>query len=55
MKPRRLKLRADTIRVLRSAELPRAAGGVQCYTVSALVCPNTYCASCVSCDCEGTD
>lgn len=52
---RRLTLRADTLRTLRSAELGRAAGGMQCYTVSAYICPDMYCASCVSCDCEGTD
>lgn len=43
---RRLTLRADTLRTLRSGELTRAAGGLQCYTVSALICPDTYCASC---------
>ena len=52
---RRLALRGDTLRTLRSGELTRAAGGLQCYTVSAYICPDTYCASCVSCDCEGTD
>lgn len=56
----RLALRADTLRTLRSADLTRAAGGAQCYTISALVCPDTWCASCagatcVSCDCVGTD
>ena len=43
---RKLALGRDTVRVLKSAELTYAAGGLQCYTVSALVCPATWCASC---------
>lgn len=41
---RRLALRSDTLRALTATELGRAAGGF--YTVSDLVCPATYQASC---------
>lgn len=40
----KLRLRAETIRHL--PDLRSVRGGVQCYTVSALICPNTWCASC---------
>lgn len=44
---RKLELRGDTLRVLRSAELTYAAGGLQCpYTISQLMCPDTWCATC---------
>lgn len=44
---RKLVLRADTLRVLRSAELTMAAGGLQCPNpVSQLICPDTWCATC---------
>lgn len=43
---RTLRLRSDTLRRLSSIDLDRAAGGLQCYTVSALTCPDTWCASC---------
>lgn len=42
----KLALRTDTLRTLSGSELRQPRGGVQCYTISALVCPATWCASC---------